>query len=618
MATSVARKKSNIFVWIVLAVLVVSLTGFGVRSIGNGGADAVGVVGSEKVTANDYARAISNRLRAMSQQFGINITFEQGQAFGIDRAVLSDVLSTAALDSETRRIGLSVGDELVKKTLLDTKSFQGLTGKFDAVAYKEVLRQSNISPSEYDMFIRKEASRNLLRVAVTAGLTSNEVYGLALFAFYNETRNLRWAQIDESLLSEPAREPSAAEIEAHYLASPEVYTTKQIRKITYVQLSPSDLVEKIDVDEAALKTLYDEQTARFNIPARWIVDRLVYPNQAAAQAALKSLSGGEKTFETLVTDRGLTLADVDLGEISRSDLSGGAADAVFLLTEPGIVGPVETDLGPALFQVNAVLEAQITTFEDAREELHAEYVSDRARRQIDDGIVGIDDLLAGGSSLEEVAAQSDMLLGKMDFTAETEDGIAAHEEFRKIASKLKEGDFPTVETLADGGIFAMRLDAIVPPAQIPLVEATETVIADWKAAETRKRLLELAEISKAQLEAGEGFAAIALTPRDETFARRQTVVETAPANMIIEAFKLESGQIAVVSDANGVAVVKVTAITPFDEKEPQNAGALANLNQDIAGRIGTDIYEAFSRAIQNEAGVTINQSVINAVHAQIN
>ncbi|HBN31907.1 MAG TPA: peptidylprolyl isomerase, partial [Rhodobacteraceae bacterium] len=159
----------------------------------------------------------------------------------------------------------------------------------------------------------------------------------------------------------------------------------------------------MEVDEAALRTLYDEQSARFNIPARRIVDRLVYPNQATAQAALDSLSSGAKTFETLVTERGLTLADVDLGEVSRADLTGAAADAVFLLTEPGVAGPVETDLGPALFQVNAVLEAQNTSFEQVSDELHAEYVADRARRQIDDGIVGIDDLLAGGNTLEEIA-----------------------------------------------------------------------------------------------------------------------------------------------------------------------------------------------------------------------
>lgn len=617
MTSPLTRKKSNLFVWIVLAVLVVSLTGFGVRSIGNGGADAVGLVGSEKVTANDYARALSNRLRAMSQQFGINITFEQGQAFGVDRAVLSDALSTAALDGETRRIGLSVGDELVKKTLLETKSFQGLTGKFDEAAYKAALKQSNMSAAEYDAIIRKEAARNLLRVAVTAGLTSNEVYGLALFSFYNETRNLRWALIDESLLAEPTREPSAAEIEALYLSSPEAYTSKETRKITYLLLTPNDLVGKIEVDEAALRTLYDEQSARFNIPARRIVDRLVYPNQATAQAALDSLSSGAKTFETLVTERGLTLADVDLGEVSRADLTGAAADAVFLLTEPGVAGPVETDLGPALFQVNAVLEAQNTSFEQVSDELHAEYVADRARRQIDDGIVGIDDLLAGGNTLEEIAAQSDMTLGTIDFTDETEDGIAAHEEFRNLAARLKIGDFPSVETMADGGIFALRLDAIVPPAQIPLTEATNAVLADWKAAETRKRLLELAEISKIQLEAGEGFAAIALTPRDETLARRQTVIEVAPANMITEAFKIENGQVAIVSDESGVALVKVTAITPFAENDPQNAGALANFNREIAGRIGTDIYATFSRAIQDEAGVTVNQSVINAVHTQI-
>jgi len=62
-----ARKKSNTFVWIILAVLVVSLTGFGVRQIGTSGAQAVGTVGDEKITVNSYQRALSARLRSLSQ-----------------------------------------------------------------------------------------------------------------------------------------------------------------------------------------------------------------------------------------------------------------------------------------------------------------------------------------------------------------------------------------------------------------------------------------------------------------------------------------------------------------------------------------------------------------------
>ncbi len=608
-----ARKKSNTFVWIILAVLVVSLTGFGVRQIGTSGAQAVGTVGDEKITVNSYQRALSARLRSLSQQLGTNVTIEQARSFGVDRLVLAQLLNTTALDNETGQIGLSVGDELVKKNLLATQAFQDVTGKFDEGAYKAALRQANLTASEYDAYVRKDAARSLLQISVGDGVQSNGTYGLALYNFIGETRNLTWAPVEAALLPEPTRAPTEAEIQAQYDSAPANYTAPETRKITYAELMPADLVSQIAVDDAALKDLYDSQPTRFHVPARRIVDRLVYPDEAAAKAAMDALMAQEKTFEELVAERGLTLNDVDMGEVTQADLGGAAGESVFLLVEPGFAGPVETDLGPAIFRVNAVLDAQDTSFEAAQAELHGEYVADRARRQIDDSIVHIDDLLAGGARLEDIVAQTDMKIGTIDLTSATEDGIAAHEEFRSAAAAAAVGDLPQVITLADGGIFALRLDSIVPPALIPLTDIREKVASDWKSAETHKRLLDLAATLQGRIEAGEDFAALGLSPLEEANIHRQNVIEAAPSDLVKSAFEMTEGQLGVVSDDAVVAVVKITQIKPFDEKAADNASALKTLNARISGQIGNDIFAAFATAVQDKAGVTINQSVVNAV-----
>ena len=76
-------------------------------------------------------------------------------------------------------------------------------------------------------------------------------------------------------------------------------------------------------------------------------------------------------FETLVQDRGLSLTDIDLGDVSKIDLAE-AGDAVFALTEPGVVGPLTSTLGPALFRMNAILPAQNITLAEVRDTLKAE------------------------------------------------------------------------------------------------------------------------------------------------------------------------------------------------------------------------------------------------------
>ena len=117
-------------------------------------------------------------------------------------------------------------------------------------------------------------------------------------------------------------------------------------------------------------------------------------------------------------------------------------------------GRCETPLGPALYRVNAILDPTEVPFEEARDDLSVEFAQDAARRSIDAARDEIDDMLAGGATLEELADDTDMELGVIRWDGEqttTGVGIAAYEEFRTTAATLEEGDFPTLEGLSDGG-----------------------------------------------------------------------------------------------------------------------------------------------------------------------
>jgi len=85
--------------------------------------------------------------------------------------------------------------------------------------------------------------------------------------------------------------------------------------------------DSLTVDEASLRTLYDERINEFVRPERRLVERLVYLDQDAADAAAARLAADEVDFDALVAERGLSLADIDMGDVLPSDL-GAAADAV--------------------------------------------------------------------------------------------------------------------------------------------------------------------------------------------------------------------------------------------------------------------------------------------------
>ena len=92
---------SKYFVWILLALLIVGLAGFGATNL-SGTVRTVGSVGDTEITTSEYFRALQNRLQSLSQQSGDAVTLQEAQARGIPDQVLSQLVVNAALQEESR------------------------------------------------------------------------------------------------------------------------------------------------------------------------------------------------------------------------------------------------------------------------------------------------------------------------------------------------------------------------------------------------------------------------------------------------------------------------------------------------------------------------------------
>lgn len=71
------------------------------------------------------------------------------QSFGIDRGVLARLIASAALDSETARLGISVGDAEVARQIASITEFQGVDGTFDRDGYTFALRSAGLNEREF-------------------------------------------------------------------------------------------------------------------------------------------------------------------------------------------------------------------------------------------------------------------------------------------------------------------------------------------------------------------------------------------------------------------------------------------------------------------------------------
>jgi peptidyl-prolyl cis-trans isomerase D len=409
-------------------------------------------------------------------------------------------------------------------------------------------------------------------------------------------------------------EPTEEALVAFHDANPELFTAPETKAITYAWLTPDMLLDTIEPDEAALRAVYDERIDEFVQPERRLVERLVFPDEAAAEAAKARIDAGEVDFEALVAERGLALSDVDQGDMSEAEL-GDAGAAVFALAEPGVAGPAPSSLGPALFRVNAILAPREITFEEARDDLLPEVQMDRARRAILDMVDDLDDRLAGGASIEDMAAETDMELGQIDFTAATDEGIAAYASFREAAVAAQVDDFPEIVEIPEGGVFALRVDEVRPPTLQPLDEVRDAAVAAWKAAETERLMADEAGVVAEAIRGGREMAAVRLPLGTERGMTREMFVEATPADFVAQVFEMEAGEIRVISDATGAWIVRLDQVTEADQTSPEAMALKGIFGQQGTQELASDVLQAFTQALIATKGVEINQAAVNAVHA---
>ena len=605
------KNMSKTAVWILMAMLILGLGGFGATNL-SGTLRTLGTVGDKHIDIDQYAQQLNQTIRAYEAQTGQQLSFAQAQAMGLDQSVLQRLVSQRALDNETDKLGLSIGDASLRDEILQIREFRGVDGQFNREGYRMALESSGLSESEFETQLREEAARTLLQGAIASGVVMPDTYAKTLVDYVGEARNFTWSRLQAEDLETPVAEPTEDEMRAYLTEHQADYQRPETKTITYALLTPDMLVDSVEVDAADLQKAYEARADEYQQPERRLVERLPFLDQEAADRAAAALEMQGTTFEQLVQDRGLALADVDMGDMSLADL-GGAGEAIFAAEVGDVVGPLPSDLGPALFRVNGVLPAHNTTFEQAEPELRATLAADRARRQVDAQSRSYDDMLAGGATLEDLAKDSDMTLGTIDWFDGSDDAMAGYTEFRKAAAAVTQDDYPEIETLSDGGIFALRLDKVTPARDATFEEAREDIAADMIAQRTEAALSAKAEELLPQLKDGAGFADLGLDSIEETDQVRSAFIQNTPRSFVAQVFEMEPGDVNLVTGQGMVVIVRLDDVLPAADNAEATA-LQAQLVQQMNQSLSQDILDIYTADTTVRARPQIDQRAVQAVH----
>src|SRR3984957_15938611 len=117
---------------VVMGLIIVSFVIWGVGDMLRGfSPSTVASVGGAKISAQDYYVAYDRAIQQYQRRLRRPFTSEEARQVGLDRIVLQQLLSEAAVDDEARKLGLGISDEGLGGATPSTPASQDKPGDFD-------------------------------------------------------------------------------------------------------------------------------------------------------------------------------------------------------------------------------------------------------------------------------------------------------------------------------------------------------------------------------------------------------------------------------------------------------------------------------------------------------
>ncbi len=606
----------------VVGFLIIAFGIWGIADVFRGsGRQTVATVGGVEISADQFRQAYNDQLQQLQRQIGRPIPPEQARAFGLDRQVLQKLMTDAALNERARQLGLGVGDDEIVKHILQDPSFRGINGQFDQTRFEQTLRAYGFTEPRYVAKLRGDAVRGQLADSFISGVTVPKTALEAFNRYQNEERNVDYVVLGPAVAGD-IPEPSPEVLTKYFEDRKALFRAPEYRKVVLLALSPETIAKSIEVSDADVKRAYDDHLSRYTTPERRDLQQIVFPNQEEADKAAQRLKEGT-TFDALVKERGLKDTDVNLGLVTKTGIIDPTiADAAFALPADGTSDPVKGRFGITLVHVNKVEPQQVKPFADVETELKREIALDRAKATITDTTNKVEDELASGARLDEVATKLNLpyrTIDAIDRSGRDPAGTAVADlpDSPDLLSNLfaaAVGAQNDALQLKGGGYVWYEVAGITPGRDRTFDEVKDKVEARWRQGEVEAKLRAKADEMVKQINGGTKLADLAATDKLQVQwannLKRQGS-PTLPAQAVAAVFETPQGSAGTAEgrDASERIVFQVTNITvpPFDPNAPE----AKKIEDTLKRMVGDETLMQYLQKTAADMGTTVNQDVIN-------
>lgn len=611
----------KLIMFVLFGFLIFSFAIWGIGDIFQGyGRNSVARVGKAEIGLEQMRTAYQNELQQLTRQQRRQITPEMARAIGLDRRVLSRLVTESVLDQSARGMGLAVSDDTIRNLIFDDQVFKDGSGNFSPARFNELLRSNGFTEQTYVREQRATILRQQIAEMVMGGTSAPVALQEIGHRLRNEKRSVTFARVPASAAGEIAA-PTEEQLKTFFNERKNAYRAPEYRSANILAISAETIADPSKISDADARAEYEKvKDQRYLTAETRTIQQITFATAEEAQAAKARIDAGE-SFEAVAASRNVAEKDLTLGTYTKNQLFDAAIrDAAFALAEMGVSGPLTGAFGPVLLRATAIVPERVRPFEEVAGEVKAELAKSRASSEIMDLHDKIEDYRAAAKPLAEIAKEFNLTLrsvGPIDASLAKPDGATeqplpgGNDTVQAIFRTDIGVDNEAVRLPRDSGYVWYDLTKIDPARDRTFDEVKSTVETQWRAEEVATKLAAKTRELVAKLDAGEPFDAVAsaagLTIEKAEGLGRQDERPELPANVVSLIFGTVVGKAgAAAGPDNSRVLFKVDSATvgPY-ARTTQEA---ENFERLLSSSISEDMLAQYVAKRQNDLGVTINET----------
>ena len=631
--------RDNIPKWVTAIILILIIGPFALWGINSyftaSGDTSVAKVNGDEISPQDFQQAYQSQYQQLEQFYGASFKPEMINEKQLHEEVLERLINQTLLNQQAVKLHYGISDAGLVTAIQQIPAFQ-VDGKFSSQVYQTALSSIGLTPAAFEQRQRQALAVQQLQDAIQNSAFATQQELDSTVAVSDQQRRIAYLTISMKRYLDQARIPDGA-IATYYKTHADEFMTPEKVTLAYVELDEAQLAKDVNVSDAELQLMYQQQLASFKrLEARQAQHILIAVNsdnpkadaaaKAKAEEILKQLRAGAnfgKLAEQYSDDPGSAKNGGDLGWVERGAMVKPFEDALFSIPKVGdVVGPIRTRYGYHIIKLDGIRAPATKPFDQVRAQLLAEY----QKKKADDSYYALGDQLANlvyehPDSLAVVSKQLNLPIHTVaDVTRDAGNGIAANPAVRKAAFSsqvLAQGNNSDPVQIGTNHVVVIRVQDHIASKARPLASVRDQIIGILRQQQATQRAAQVATAIETALKAGQDAAQTAkqygatITPA-KFVSRTDT---TVPSAVLLAAFTAPQpvGNTprvgAVMLPGGDQAVFLLSDIKPGN---PASLGKDQHMSElrDLTRLNGEEEFAAYLANLRAKAKIKINRSNI--------